>query len=246
MSYNRYLKVCKDASENEEVFKTFKSHPDYNVILEHVSHADGLKYLVEIGTEFPYLLNYMKKFATNDDIGNPRIYPCKELGMSISPTTLRYIKVLADLMNLFGRLDGMDIVEVGGGYGGQCKIINDMTEFSSYTLVDLPEVLILNNKYLERHGIKNVILRDVEDTSEIHYDLFISNYSFTEIEHKYQDLYAEKIIKNSDRGYITCNFLGQRGDGGMSKDEVFALKPNGQFIPEKPLTAPNNLIYIWR
>lgn len=246
VGYSNYLKLCKDAVENDEVFKNFKRHPDYMMILEHVSQVVGSRYLKEIETDFPYLLQHMPRFATNDNVGNPVTFPYKEVGLNLSPTTLRYVKVLADLMNLFGRLDLMNIVEIGGGYGGQCKIIHDICQPASYTIVDLPDVLALSDKYLKHFNIKNLILRNPDDTSETHYDLCISNYAFTEIDRKYQDIYADKIIKNSDRGYITCNFFGQRSDGGMSKDEVFALKPNYKELPEKPLTAPNNLIYTWQ
>ena len=246
IDYSKYLKVCHDAATDEKTFKTFKSHPDYNVMLEHVSFLQGQGYLFEINKECPSLLEHITKFATNDQIGNPRTYHVKEIGTDMSPTTLRYVKVLADLSNIFGVLDNMRIVEIGVGYGGQCKIINDITELMSYTLVDLPEVLTLATKYLSVFGIKNVITKNPEDDMEDGYDLCISNYAFTEVDRHYQDIYAEKIIKHSTRGYVTCNFFGQRGgDGAMSKEEIAALRPNGRFIPEKPSTAPNNVIYTW-
>jgi len=152
--YENYLKVCQSAVDDEEVFRTLKSHCDYTLVLEHVTSPEGLDYYLTIKKEFPYLLQFMEKFATNDDTGNPRKYFYEEIGIEMSPTTLRYIKVLADLLNLFGRLDGMDIVEIGGGYGGQCKIICDFSEPKSYTLVDRHEVLLLNEKYLKRYGVR--------------------------------------------------------------------------------------------
>lgn len=247
VNYQNYLKVCHDAATDESVFKTFKSNPSYNVVLEHVSLLQGRGYLLEISKELPRLLSHVKKFATNDHIGSPRTYHMKEIGIDMSPTTLRYIKVLADLINIFGVIDNMRVVEIGVGYGGQCKIISDITELTSYTLVDLPEVLSLATKYLGVFGVKNVIAKNPEDDMDDEYDLCISNYAFTEIDRHYQDIYAEKIIKHSTQGYITCNFFGQRGgDGAMSKDEIYALRPNGKFIPEKPLTAPNNIIYTWK
>lgn len=244
--YANYLKVCQDAVNDDAVFKTFKRHVDYTLVLEHVSPADGLNYLTEIGNKFPYLFLFMNKFATNDEVGNPHVHPFKELGMSMSPTTLRYIKVLADLMDLFGRLDDMNIVEIGGGYGGQCKIISDIANVASYTLIDRHEALLLSNKYLKYHKVNNVVLREVDDEAEIHYDLCISNYAFAEIPRSYQNLYAEKVIKNSDRGYMTCNIFGNGSpDEPMTRDDIFALKKNYTILPEKPLTAVNNFIYTW-
>jgi len=258
--YDPYLKICQEAVDDDSVFKDFKSRAGYKAVLEHVNHDEGLGYIAEITKEFPYLWNFIDKFSTNDNIGDPyrcsykasvsnedEFYPSvKEIKMVISPTTLRYIKVLADLMNLFGRLDAMNIVEIGGGYGGQCKIISDVAEVASYTLIDRCEALALSEKYLKRNNVSNVILRQPDDASQIHYDLCISNYAFAEIQREYQNFYAENIIKNSDRGYMTCNIFGYGAvSEPMTKEEIIALKPDYEILPEIPLTAVNNIIYTW-
>ena len=51
VNYQNYLKVCRDAATDERVFKTFKSDPSYNVVLEHVSFLQGMGYLFEINKE---------------------------------------------------------------------------------------------------------------------------------------------------------------------------------------------------
>ena len=44
---------------------------------------------------------------------------------TMSPTTIRYIKNVSDIINAFGT--GMkSIVEVGGGYGGLCKVMSSL------------------------------------------------------------------------------------------------------------------------
>ena len=244
--YANYLKVCQDAVDDDLMFKKFKHHTDYTLVLEHVSPSDGINYISEIRKTYPSLLNHINKFATNDNIGNPNVYPFKELGLNMSPTTLRYIKVLADLMNLFGRLDDINIVEIGVGYGGQCKIIEDIAEPKSYTLIDRHEALLLSEKYLKHHKAKKIILREADDSSKIHYDLCISNYAFAEIPRAYQNFYAENIIKNSDMGYMTCNIFGY-GDPNepMTKEDIMSLRQNYNILPEVPLTAVNNIVYTW-
>lgn len=241
IEYNSFEQFCYEAAENEEVFKTFKRHPDFIPILEHVTFEQGLGYIEEI--KKGNLLNHIKDFVTNDLIGKPRTYFYPELEIEISPTTLRYIKVLADLINLFGNLDILNIIEIGCGYGGQCKIINDIAKPRSYTIVDLPGVLRLSKKYLRLQDIENVISRYIDNDDKIHYDLCISNYAFSEISRNYQDFYAEIIIKNSDMGYITCNFIAPEN---LTREEIFALKSNHTVYPEKPLTGDGNLIYTWK
>jgi putative sugar O-methyltransferase len=243
IDYSAYLEVCRTAAADEEVFKNFKRHPDYTPILEHVNYEQGMAYLEEIKREFPYLLDHIKRFATNDDIGSPYLHGFYELDLFLSPSTLRYIKVLADLMNLFGRLDDLNIVEIGGGYGGQCKIISDICVPRTYTIIDLPECLLLTEKYLLAQKVNNFILRTIGNTEIIHYDLCISNYAFTEISRAYQDFFIDKIINHSDKGYMTCNFITPEN---RTKEEIFALKSNYKIYEERPLTAGDNLIYTWQ
>jgi hypothetical protein len=247
MIYARYIDLCRHAVDDEEVFKDFKSRTACTYMLEHVTYEQGLEYLAEIKRLQPKLLNHIECFATNDSLGTPKVYFYEDLNMEVSPTTLRYVKVLADLMTHFGSLEGLDIVEIGVGYGGQCKIINDYFQVKSYTLIDLPDVLRLAKKYLLCHGIENITLREHTDYSKTLYNLCISNYAFTEIDRQHQDLYAKNVISMSDKGYITCNFLNQRmKDHAMTDEEIYCLKQYGDFYDEVPLTAPHNAIYIWK
>jgi putative sugar O-methyltransferase len=205
-----------------------------------------LGYLSEIKRLQPKLLKHIECFATNDSLGTPQMFWYDELNMEISPSTLRYVKVLADLVTHFGSLDDLDIVEIGIGYGGQCKIINDYFVPKSYTLIDLPEVLALAKKYLICHGIENIVLRSHRSLLHRDYDLCISNYCFTEISRQDQNFYAKNIIEHSAKGYMTCNYLDQRiKERAMTSKEIWVLKKDGFFVPEVPLTAPHNAIYLW-
>jgi hypothetical protein len=146
--------------------------------------------------------------------------------------------VLGDLINLMGTLDNKDIVEIGIGYGGQCKMVYDLFKPKSYTLIDHPSVIELAKKYLKEF--------DIDPVQKVgNFDLLISNYAFTEIDRSFQDKYKDYFISQSKKGYITCNWFGVRKDNGMNKDEISNLHPKGHFIPEEPLTGINNCIYIW-
>jgi len=247
INYNRYLEICRGAVKDARLFNNFKNQKEYVKVLEHVTYEQGLAYLNYIKSNFPYILDFMEKIAENDKIGNPRKFWYKEIDMFMSPTTLRYSKVLVDLIENFGRLDGLDIVEIGCGYGGQCAVIHDFSIPASYTLVDLPDVLLLAEKFLKKRGIEKVILNIPQEVGAKKYDLCISNYAFTELTRDYQQLYNEKIIQKSRMGYMTCNYFGQRkAETAMTKKEVLSLKDNHKILPEVPLTAPNNLIYIWK
>jgi hypothetical protein len=198
-----YLKVCKEASENEEVFNNFKRNPHYTTILEHDGYNYmGVLYHNHIKNNYPHLSKTLENYTVNDKLGNADIY--NHEGLMISPSTLRYVKTLGDIEKSFGSLNEFSIAEIGCGYGGQCLIINETFQFKKYTLFDLPEPCLLINKYLKLNNVETFSFGNLEAECE-NYDLVISNYAFSECNAKIQDEYIEKVIKKSKRGYLTIN-----------------------------------------
>lgn len=198
-----YLNVCKIAAESEEAFQTFKRSSAYKMILEHCSYNLGISHLGNIREKNPGLLEN-KSFFQNDSFGDPEVF---NFGFcTASPTTIQYISVLANLISLFGDLTGYKIVEIGAGYGGQSKVIGDKFEILSYTMVDLHEATLLQNKYINKLEIKNTKACTYENfLHEEHYDLVISNYALSEVLDPLQTEYVEKILLKSRHGYLTCN-----------------------------------------
>ena len=180
--HTRYPAFCQQAVMDDGIFARFKRCPDYRQILEHVGDATGRDYLDFILQRDPKIVTLFDKFRENDAIGEPIIFDYGKYGW-FSPTTLRYIKVACDLTQEFGDLSKMHIVEIGGGYGGQCKIIADLTGFASYTIIDIPEAIALTKKYLSLLGVRNVNFITNNNLSQVgSYDLIVSNYAFSEID----------------------------------------------------------------
>ena len=115
---NPYLDACQHAAKSSEFFKRFKNHPAYTHVLEHVSYEEGQQYLKEIEIDY---LDKLQEIKQNDAIGKPQTYEYPSIG-NISPTTIRYIKNTSDIINKFGTSFD-SIVEIGGGYGGLCKVM---------------------------------------------------------------------------------------------------------------------------
>lgn len=245
-----YPSLCQLAADNDDIFANFKSDPIYRQILEHVPYEIGLQYLNTVINDYPDLLPFFDEFRKNDSLGNPITYSYGEHGV-FSPTTLRYIKVAGDLKEKFGDLSKMHIVEIGGGYGGQCTVLSSLG-FASYTLIDLPECIALSKKYLESMGIKNVIYIDSTNLENIGaYDLVISNYAFSEIDKTEQLSYLEKVIKSTPNGYMTLNFISQLFNlKSLSIEELVSILyqagKSGKVKKEHPLTHPNNLLLFWK
>ena len=227
------------------LFSNFRRNEVYQQILEHLSKELGNSYLEEIIKNNITLLDNIDQFKKNDECGNPELFEYEKIG-NISSTTLRYIKVLSDLLKLFNQLDGMNICEIGVGYGGQCRIINSITSPSGYTLVDIKPALMLTQRYLDNFILNSVV--DYKTMNELKindYDLVISNYAFTELPKSIQDVYLKKIILNSKRGYITYNEITPEYFNSYKKEELLKIIPNSHIIEEVPLTDKKNCIIIW-
>ena len=237
-----YRNTCQRAADEDSLFTNFKRDPGYIGVLEHLGKCTGIPYLKIIKDQTPELLQQIEVFRQNDTLGNPRRDFYEDIGL-ISTTTIRYIKVASDLITLFDSLDGKSIVEIGGGYGGQCFILSQLFKFEKYTIIDLPEALALTKKYLDKHGVTNVEFipfdQSVKDQA---FDLVISNYAFNECKPEMQRKYMREILANSSAGYITG------GGGGFphsTMDFLSSKHISYELLEEKPLTSPQNVILIW-
>jgi hypothetical protein len=239
-----YPHFCGVASREYRTFKTFRRHPIYNQILEHVTRDEGAKYLAEI---LPHrdICAHFDEFKRNDEFGGPRTFEYPSVGR-ISPTTLRYVKVLADLERHFGLLDGLRISEIGVGYGGQCRIICARFRPSAYRLVDIRPALSLAQRFLDQFALDATLtFQTMNELDVVESDLLISNYAFTELPRTIQEVYLRKLIRNSARGYITYNEITPDSFHSYAQRELVETIPGAHIIPEKPLTHPGNCIILW-
>ncbi|MFH2047237.1 MAG: putative sugar O-methyltransferase [Pseudomonadota bacterium] len=239
-----YPQICIDASNDYRLFNNFRSNPNYNKILEHVSEKLGQEYLDIISND-PEILSAINDFKPNDIYGNPRMYEYPGIG-SISPTTLRYIKVLADLKKYFHRLDDLSICEIGVGYGGQCRVINAYYRPSTYCLVDIQPALALAQRFLDNYIMQSALTyKTMNELIKRDYDLVLSNYAFTELPRAIQDIYLNKVILRSKRGYITYNEITHKEFNSYKSAELIKMIPGSVMLKEEPLTHPKNCIIIW-
>jgi len=246
IDFRQFRQICMQAVNDDNTFKTFKRHPQYTGILEHVSLEQGIQYIDEIRKNNPQLLEmqYVNQFKLNDLIGSPVTYNFA-IG-TLSPTILRYVNVLSQLMTLFKKLDDMTIVEIGAGNGGQCSIISKVFNFKEYILIDLPEVLELQKKcisYMKVPRVTYLVEPELDVLVEKEIDLVISNYALSECPDNIKESYINKILLKSKRGYLTMN----RED--RTKFKVNFLGALSVMHPvvlnETPLTSCENYIIVW-
>lgn len=240
----RYNNFCSIAATDDTVFNTFRQNEVYQEILEHFSYEDGLTYLNQLKKHAPSLLTQINVFKTNDDFGGADIHHYEEIG-DIAPSTLHYIRQLAYLESSFGNLDGLHLVEIGGGYGGLAKLVMDGFNISSYTMYDLPEVNLLTAKYLGKFGnqyLDKVIFGNLDEAENRIYDICLSNCAFTECTPSIQDQYLEKVIGHAKSGFMIYNFRIESYHPVIifNKMEALGLKKMGIL----PIENANGNIFI--
>jgi hypothetical protein len=236
-----YVDFCRLAVENDEVFRKFRSCKQYREILEHVTYDLGWKYLDEALRNGLSLKEVT--MLTQENIGSPPRFTFKEIG-KISPTQLRYAKVLSEIEVLFGHLTELNIAEIGVGYGGQAAQTLLRHKVNSYLLIDLPPVTELAVKFIQnRVNVDPAILTREIASSEI--DLLISNYAFSELTRVIQEHYFKKYILESKRGYIIFNQFKIPNWDSWSWEEFLSRKKGSKILPEVPLTASGNVLIVW-
>lgn len=190
----QYLQACKEAATTD-LFHHFKRDRRLTAIFEHATMEQGRLYLELILKQTPWLLD---KMLTNDLYGDPVMFKYGAAHF-YSASTLQYVGVLSNLLHLFGDLSGKRIVEIGGGYGGQCRTILDLYKPACYHIIDLQEVCELQQRYLSNAQPCSLFT----EPTGLEYDLVISNYALSEI--KDNAVYVQGVLARSKHGYITCN-----------------------------------------
>lgn len=195
-------------------FSDFKSNPDYTYMLEHVDFKTGMSILNvlinELKIDEKIISRVVKK---NDEIGNPIKYKYTD-DIVCSPTSIRYVyhaHIILDYMKKL-KLNHINIVEIGGGYGGLCLCLYNMKELynleiKSYNIIDLKEIHKLQREYLNYHNIKvNIYDADRYGSDINNNDIFlIGTYSLSEFENEIQQNYINNLLSKSNHGFLIWN-----------------------------------------
>jgi len=247
-----YPELALKAALDPATFSVFRRHHKYTGILEHVTKKQGEQYLNIIRGKYKLkddeifqILNPLMK------VGNPKLLKLRGLSKRISTTGLRYLKIALDIKELTGKNIG-NVVEIGCGYGGQAIILDRLLNVDSYTFYDLWQVNLLIKRFIEdsNFGTKYKISTIREDSFNIRnsWDFCISNYAFSEMPKALQEIYLNRIINKTKKGYMLMN-SGVSGEFDYlktysQKDLLNTLK-NAYIEDENPLTFKNNYLLKW-
>ena len=88
------LKQCR-FTKSQNHFDNFKVNKTYREILEHVTEAQGSSYLEILRSRNDLILEVgLRTVLVSDFVGNPIKYSYPGISIRLSPTTLRYLKLL--------------------------------------------------------------------------------------------------------------------------------------------------------
>ena len=215
--YTRYYDYISKITAKSDL-SSFKSNDDYRGILEHVSFEQGVEYLKFIRNTTSIteetIVNFCKE---NDRIGSSIKYDYEFI--NTSPSNLRYIfhshLILKHISSL--KLENLNIVEIGGGYGGLCRAISQLAKYynvtiNNYSLIDLPAIGTLQRKYLESHttnfNVNTFSAFNYGEEIALNDNTFlISNYCFSEIDSDHQLNYIKRLFPKIQHGFIVWNHI---------------------------------------
>ena len=230
----------------------FRSNFIYKIILEHGSHLIFKSYRNYIlKRKFKKFFFRYRKCFNNDVVGYPKLFKFNvKDNVNISISTIRYIATCLAIYETFKKKKFLRVVELGGGFGGQLICLNNFFKIKNYTIYDVKIVCKLIRKFLSEFKL------DLKyKLSTFHYqkhkniDLFLSNYSFSELDKNLQLLYLENIIKYAKNGFMVMN-SGKKNS--IFKDRLLIedikkyipnLKTKENFI--KAGTERKNYILYW-
>ena len=223
-NYTNYVhKICTDKN-----IRGFKSHPDYNYVLEHVLESQGRAYFDLLVQVFP--IDVIRAFCVkNDSVGNPRCTMYD--GLVVSPTSLRYLYHAHLILTHLKKSDTRTVVEIGGGYGGLYLAIDFLqsrynVSIESYTIIDLPDPSMLQQYFLSSFSttIPKHFLTSDNYGVEVGEPVFlVSCYCFSEIAKNHQEGYIRELIPKVTGGFIAWNHIPVYNfgfDGMDVQDEV--------------------------
>ena len=214
--YEKYANYIQEIIKNDKKKWDFKSNPLYNDILEHLPKHFSYNYFSEIKKNFYKFYINNKDFLiqlcnTNDMYGKPKQMEFNNF-TKCSSTNLRYILHSLLILTFMKKnnIKYVDIIEIGGGYGGLSFYMNNISRYfnikiKSYCIFDLPDISLLQESYLKALNTShNMHFYQINNYKNLKKNSFlISNYAFSEIQSKLQYEYTQKILNE----YISYGFL---------------------------------------
>lgn len=249
--YKTWENICEEIVSTRS--NNWKQNPCVTYMLEHVSDGTGKLFLEDLLNEHDSILTeevIERLCSLNDLYGNTHkvnyYLPKLNKNFLTSPSSLRYIRHAFDICKLIQTKNtfcSINIIEIGGGYGGLCLILNMLASLfkiniQNYYIYDLPSVQKLQQYYLDNFMLENVVWmnsstfgEDFSNEDDNIKTFLISNYCISEIPIEFKNLYFQNLLPKVSGGYFAWNSPDRTNLPNSYTEEL-----------EKPSTSNGNVI----
>ena len=226
--YAGYLRTCRRAATDDQAFSNFKRDSDYMRVLEQPLEEFGRDCFKMILRRHRSVIKTLpwQKLRANDELGDPTVFDRTDVmgkhvpleNFYFSSTTIRYIYYALEIIAHYGKIcpgkKNLDVIELGGGYGGQCWMLSAIAPalgltIRSYFIVDLEEPCLLQERYLNAlgaEGFECISSNEVERRlADVDCDLLVANYSLGEFPFDIQDFYLDVVVPRARHGFLLWN-----------------------------------------
>ena len=157
---------------------------------------------------------------------------------------------LSEIEHLFrGRLDGLRVLEIGGGYGGMAATVAAAGKVARYSIVDLDIVGTFIAKYLDRIGVgpAELPLHLVSESNEeaVESDLLFSFFCLSEQKGPVVEGFIRNYVAHATRGLVQLNYDDEESQGAPSQaarlhdgwsvlqifEAIYKVQPSAVLLP---------------
>ena len=215
VTYTKYYEMLENAN-----VVNFKRDKDLVDITEHVGDLQiqhGKDMLREI--EKMNMLDHdtlVRFIQMNDFVGNPYLCNISPKMADCSPNSIKYIYhgLLIVKKIIENQLQNITFVEIGGGYGGQCIILQHLCKFfnikiKKYVLIDLDNVVNFQKKYISAYELQHICdFVSYEEMYAYNFEpnsFLFSSYSLSELTDFIRLEYYNLVLPFCSKGIVIWN-----------------------------------------
>lgn len=205
------------ASDDNEFFRHFRRSEDFMRVIEGSPKVAGIWNLHRLLKNNNFI-STLPLLQLSESVGLPVNlidFEVNSINYSLNPTTIRYANNVCNYIDIFGEgiLSDFELYEIGGGYGGECKVFNDFAISMNYRdlsdhyyIFDLKSSLGLIQKFLLCFGY-SAQFPELQGLTIVKSNvLVISNGAISEMRGKLLDDYIEFVVSRAGYGYFMTNF----------------------------------------
>lgn len=241
-----YLSLCKKAGVSESAYKGLRKNSLHRKVVEPFLKSNQSGYCLHIEREITSPLFYPLLAKWDSKIKGPKY---RSALFFLSPLTLRHGQIILELEREFGPLNRLRILQIGAGFGHLAACLSEIAGYTSYTILDLPECLDLQKKFLR--DIPNITYLTPSQLNLVgEYDLVLCTFPFTQWGSALLRETTLKKIARIPKGYITCHapWNPSSSDNYIEENLILKLAQAGQrvhCVTERGNSCPLQSILRW-